>query len=953
MTSIKPNTPDGASSKADSSAPISAPPNDLSLTFVEGIYAAYGADPSSVPADWRAWFESWGSGDRFLDRPQLGPSFPPSPLFGSPAAATVELPESLDSGARSDAALQNKVDQLVRAYRVRGHLLAQLDPLNLAAYPEVPEMEPAYYGLTTDDLERGFVLETLPGRKFRPLREIITHLRNTYCRRIGVQFMHMDDLTVRRWLQDRMEATENRLTLSRAQQLRILTRLTDASLFEEFIQKKFVGAKSFSLEGAESLIPLLDLAIETAGEHGCDRAVLGMAHRGRLNVLANVMGKSPRLIFREFEDRDPDENLGRGDVKYHLGFNNTWTTSDGKPIELYLCFNPSHLEYVNPVALGRMRAKMDRAGDSERVKGLVILIHGDAAFSGEGIVQETLNLSELAGYEVGGALHVIVNNQVGFTTSPQQGRSTTYASDVAKMLQSPIFHVNGEDPEAVAQVISLAMEFRRAFRRDVVIDMYAYRRRGHNEGDEPTFTQPTMYRAIEQRPSVRESYLDFLFQLGQVKREEADEIASKRRDYLEQELSEAKSADVKLKYDSGRVWQGYLGGQEIDAGDADTTVGEAKLVELGEKLVAVPHGFTPHPKLERLLQSRAQMVRGEKPLDWAMAELWAYATIAAEGRRIRLTGQDAERGTFGHRHAVWHDHRSDKTYLALANLGPKKGIVEICNSPLSEAGVMGFEYGYSLDAPEALVLWEAQFGDFSNCAQVIIDQFICSGEEKWRRLSGLVLLLPHGFEGQGPEHSSARLERFLWQAASDNIQIAQPTTPAQYFHLLRRQVVRPWRKPLVVLTPKSLLRHPMVVSARGELSSGRFQRILPDSAADRGDVSRVLLCSGKLYFELDKRRLESGRTDVAILRLEQLYPLPEDLLKKALEPYAAGTPVYWVQDEPANMGAWPYLRFNHGAMLLGRYRFDGVTRRAAASPATGSGASHRLEQERLLERAFS
>ncbi len=953
MTWIKPKAPEQALPEPPAKEVNSSFPNDLSLSFVEGMYAAFGADPESVPSDWRAWFQSCEPDQRFLGHPQLGPSFVPDSLFGGLAARASEPAVVGNSGARSDAALQNKVDQLVRAYRVRGHLLAHLDPLNLAPHPDVPEMEPAFYGLTAADLDREFVLETLPGRKLRPLREIIGHLKNTYCRRIGVQFMHMDDLTVRRWLQERMEVSENHLALSRAQQLRILTRLTDASLFEEFIQKKFVGAKSFSLEGAESLIPLLDLAIEAAGEHGCDRAVLGMAHRGRLNVLANVMGKSPRLIFGEFEDRDPNENVGRGDVKYHLGFNNTWTTSAGKPIELYLCFNPSHLEYVNPVALGRMRAKMDRAGDTQRVEGLVILIHGDAAFIGEGIVQETLNLSELSGYEVGGALHVIVNNQVGFTTSPQQGRSTTYASDVAKMLQSPIFHVNGEDPEAVAQVISLAMEFRRVFRRDVVIDMYAYRRRGHNEGDEPTFTQPTMYRAIEQRPSVRESYLDFLLQLGQVTRDEADVIAANRRDYLEQELSEAKSADVKLKYDAGRVWQGYLGGREADVPEADTTVSESELEVLGERLVALPPGFTPHPKLERLLHSRAQMVRGEKPLDWAMAELLAYATIAAAGQRIRLTGQDAQRGTFGHRHAVWHDQISDLTYLSLGQLGPQQGSVEICNSPLSEAGVLGFEYGYSLDAPEALVIWEAQFGDFSNCAQVIIDQFICSGEEKWRRLSGLVLLLPHGFEGQGPEHSSGRLERFLWLSASDNIQVAQPTTPAQYFHLLRRQVVRPWRKPLVVMTPKSLLRHPQVVSARSELSSGGFQRILGDNTATHREVSRVLLCSGKIYFELDKRRLESGRDDVAILRLEQLYPLPDETLAQALSPYAAGTPVFWVQDEPANMGAWPFLRFGHGATLLGRYPFEGITRRAAASPATGSGASHRLEQERLLERAFS
>jgi 2-oxoglutarate dehydrogenase E1 component len=900
--------------------------NDLSLPFVEQLYAAYLNDPESVPHDWRVWFGSWSSLE--------------------PEARTA--PASVAA-----AALQHRVDQLVRAYRVRGHLVAQLDPLQLTESVDPPELDPAFYGLTGEVLEREFILDTLPGRKARSLREIIAHLRGTYCRRIGVQFMHMDDLSVRRWLQAKMEATQNRLELSRAQQLRILTRLTDASLFEEFIQKKFVGAKSFSLEGAESLIPLLDLAMEQAGAQGIERAVFAMAHRGRLNVLANILGKSPRLIFREFEDRDPAKNIGRGDVKYHLGFNGAWRTSTGTEVALYLCFNPSHLEYVNPVAMGRMRAKMDRLGDLERRRGLVIMIHGDAAFIGEGIVQETLNLSELPGYEVGGALHVIVNNQIGFTTGPQQGRSTSYASDVAKMLQSPIFHVNGEDPEAVAQVISLAMEFRQVFRRDVVIDMYAYRRRGHNEGDEPTFTQPLMYRAIEARPSVRESYLHYLLEMGQIRREEADQIAATRREFLETELNQARELDSQLAVDTGTIWKEYQGGRELEAGEIMTGLPSEALAEIGTKLTSLPSEFTPHPKALRLLEQRRAMVRGERPFDWAMAELLAWGSLAQVGYRVRVTGQDCERGTFGHRHSVLHDVKTGATWCALQQLKGTAGPVEIHNSPLSEAGVLGFEYGYSLDAPDALVVWEAQFGDFSNCAQVIIDQFISSGEEKWQRLTGLVLLLPHGFEGQGPEHSSARLERFLSLTASDNMQIAQPTTPAQYFHLLRRQLLRPWRKPLVVMTPKSLLRHPEVVSAAPEFHAGQFQRVLPDPAPADQQIRRVLLCSGRVFFDLARRRRELGRNEVAILRVEQLYPLPDAMLQEAMGGYDPEIDVIWVQDEPSNMGAWPFLRMHHGERFLGQWRFHGVCRPAAASPATGSAASHKWEQERLLERAFA
>ncbi len=667
--------------------------------------------------------------------------------------------------------------------------------------------------------------------------------------------MHMDDLKVRAWLQQRMEGTENHCALTRREQLRILHGLTNAAVFEEFIQRRFLGAKSFSLEGAETLIPLLELAIEKAGEHKIDEIVLAMAHRGRLNVLANVMGKSPQRIFREFADIDPELHFGRGDVKYHLGHSTDIKTASGHRIHLSLCFNPSHLEFVNPVAVGRMRAKQDRVDDVQRRRGMTVLIHGEAAFAGEGIVQETLNMSQLEAYTIGGTLHVVVNNQIGFTTGPSEGRSTTYATDVAKMLQIPIFHVNGEDPEAVAQVIRLAMDFRRQFQRDVVIDMYCYRRRGHNEADEPQFTQPLLYQAIEQRKNVREGYLDHLLKLGGIDQDAADHIVAELRNQLEQELTVAKSEEFVHRPDLAGFWAFYIGGREREAAEVETDMPREQLQALLRKLADVPADFHPHPKILRFLESRREMADGKKPIDWSAAEALAIGSLAVQRLRVRMSGQDTERGTFSHRHAVLHDVTNGRTFMPLAHLASDQAPVEIYNSPLSEAGVLGFEYGYSLDCPDGLIMWEAQFGDFVNAAQVIIDQFIVSAEDKWRRLSGVVLLLPHAFEGMGPEHSSARLERFLMLAAKDNIQVANVTTPAQYYHILRRQVLRVWRKPLVLMTPKSLLRHPSCVSALDELAQGGFQRVLPDVPPDgRTAVNRIVLCSGKIYYELAQKR---------------------------------------------------------------------------------------------------
>ncbi|MDQ3813945.1 MAG: 2-oxoglutarate dehydrogenase E1 component, partial [Armatimonadota bacterium] len=916
--------------------------------------------PSSVPPEWRQYFDALhpgapqqgnGANGHF----QLGPSFHPASLFNPP-------PEPHANGAAADATvskLQERVDMIIRAHRVRGHRIAHIDPLGLPRdYP--PELDPEFYGFTPADMDRPFSSESISGTVSLTLRKIIERMRNTYCRSIGVQFMHIDDLEVRAWLEEHMESAENRISLGREQQIRILTRLTDAVIFEEFIRRKFPGAKSFSLEGAESLIPLLDLAIEAAGEQGIEEIVMGMAHRGRLNVLANIIGKSPREIFREFADADAHLYTGRGDVKYHLGYSNDWETAAGHKVHLALCFNPSHLEFVNPVALGRMRAKQDRAGDARYERGMVLLIHGDAAFIGEGVVQETLNLSELRGYSVGGTLHVVVNNQIGFTTAPSDSRSSTYATDIAKMLQIPIFHVNGEEPEAVAQVVRLAMEFRHSFKRDVVIDMYCYRRLGHNESDEPAFTQPLLYAAIAQRKPVREAYLEHLLKLGGVTREEADEIAERRRELLENQLSEARSEhyqppDSKLR----SVFGGYVGGPEAKVEEVETAVPIERLAALLDVQTRLPEDFHPHPKITRFLEARREMARGERPLDWSTGEALAFASLSADGIRVRLTGQDSQRGTFSQRHAVLHDVDTDETYMPLRHLDQNpqfagQAVIDIYNSALSEVGVLGFEYGYSLDCLAGLILWEAQFGDFWNCAQVIVDQFIASAEDKWDHLSGLVLLLPHGYEGAGPEHSSARLERFLALAAEDNIQITYPTTPAQYFHLLRRQVLRRWRKPLVVMAPKSLLRHLEAVSSLQECATGRFQRIIPDALQKPGnEISRVLLCTGKIYYELDQRREKLQREDVAILRVEQLYPLPPEILNAALAPYRDGTAVVWVQEEPENMGAWRYIHAMFCAGHFSRFSFSGVYRPASASPATGSASSHKKEQEQLLTEAFS
>ncbi len=928
--------------------------NSYSLDYIDDLYVQYIQDPNSVSEGWRKYFEEFSlASQSFLNSPAAQDSG-----NGNGFALASDQPDQHARFIRDEALwlaeMQDRVDNLVREYRVRGHLMAKLDPLKRPR-PGNPELAPEAYGLSEADLARPFSCENTQYVNGRTLGDIITKLRNTYCRSIGAQFMHIDNRTIRDWLQRRMESCENRLELSRDVQMRIYSRLSDAATFEEFVRRKFAGAKTFSLEGAESLIPLLDLSLEKAGQHKVEGVILAMAHRGRLNVLANIMGKRAQSIFWSFDDPRPDMHRGAGDVRYHLGYSSDWTTSTGSKVHISLCFNPSHLEYVNTVAQGRCRAKQDRVSDEQHSKFMTILIHGDAAFAGEGIVQETLNMSELPGYKTGGTLHVILNNQVGFTTEPDEARSCTYATDVAKMLQIPIFHVNGEDPEAVAQVVSLAMDFRREFRRDVVIDMYAYRKWGHNEGDEPRFTQPRMYQSIDERKSVRESYLKRLLKMNEITRQEADAIAEIRQAKLEREFELAQQEEfVEDLQTMGGNWKGFYGGAEPDNDQPATSLELPVAQKLLSDLAKLPADFNVNRKLKRFMELRHEMALGQRELDWASGEALAMASLLVAGYPLRLSGQDCERGTFSQRHSVLHDAESGEKYMPLRNLTGGQARLDIINSPLCEAGVLGFEYGYSLDCPDGLVIWEAQFGDFWNVAQVIVDQFIASAEDKWGRLSHLTMLLPHGFEGAGPEHCSARLERLLLLTAEDNIQVAQPSTPAQYFHLLRRQAMRRWSKPLVVLTPKSLLRHPAVVSPLDEFTSGIFQKIVPDIRPTQENTKRILLCSGKVYYELAEKRQQLGADNVAIVRLEQYYPLKEEVLLDALKGYKPGTDLVWVQEEPTNMGAWTFLKVRFGDFLAEHsFKIRRVSRVESASPSTGSSSAHKLEQDELVDEAFA
>ncbi|MGB0678926.1 MAG: 2-oxoglutarate dehydrogenase E1 component [Polyangiales bacterium] len=876
-----------------------------------------------------------------------------------PTAEVVPLPgagpTSAVAGERTaDLELQGRVSALVNAYRVRGHLFANLDPLGLSHKPPA-ELLLERFGLDKVDPGRIFSTGDMAGPRTLPLADILQRLEATYCRSIGVEFTFIEDPKERLWLQERMERDCNRLALAREDKLRILDKLTDAENFEQFLHTNYMGAKRFSLEGAESFICLTDLCVERSAALGVEEIVIGMAHRGRLNVLANLLEMNLRQIFAAFEDEDPEPYMGRGDVKYHLGFSSDRQTRCGNPVHLTLSFNPSHLEFVNAVVEGRVRAKQDRRGDQARSRVLPLLVHGDAAFSGQGVVAETLNLSQLEGYQVGGTLHVVINNQVGFTTSPQDSRSSRYCTDITRMLRCPVFHVNGEDPEAVAQVVHLATEYRQRFRRDVVVDLYCYRKHGHNETDEPRFTQPLAYAAVDTKRTVRQIYAAQLVQEGVLQTSDIERIRVERRASLERALHDTRNGHYHMLPDSmAGVWAPYQGGDDSAVATVPTAVEQSTVETLARQTTSLPDTFQVNRKVARLLQKRRERVLGNEGLDWGSAESLALASLLHEGTRIRITGQDSRRGTFSHRHAVLVDAESGMRHIPLNAVAQQGASLEIYDSPLSEAGVLGFEYGYSLDSPDALVIWEAQFGDFANGAQVIIDQFISSSEDKWHRLSGVVLLLPHSFEGQGPEHSSARLERFLNLCAEDNMQVCNLTTPAQYFHCLRRQVKRPWRKPLVVMTPKSLLRHPEAVSPVSELTEGAFARVLPDPAPiDPDKVRRILLCSGKVYYDLAAHRRQHAIDDIAIVRIEQLYPLTEADLSTVLAPYPKSCERVWVQEEPWNMGAWFYIKAHFGDLWHGSGPLTCISREASASPATGSLEAHKVEQRHLLDNAFA
>lgn len=945
----------------------------INAGYVEDLHARWQQSPQSVDENWRDFFAGADAHPEGAPvspqapaparEPQNGSVRPPAAsgytrvaLSQMPAAA-VDMPhESLPPPSLlAEAAAGGRVYELINAYRVRGHLYANLDPLAEPRHEEDNELELSHFGLGDADLERVFPTLNVKGLGDRAtLREIVVHLKDTYCGSIGVEFTHLESPEQRVWLREKMESTGNHVKLSKEHAIRILTKLTDAEAFEQFLAKNYVGEKRFSAEGAESLIAMLDVLIEEAGDRGVAEIVFGMAHRGRLNVLVNTMGKKAREIFAGFDDKHPDRFLGGGDVKYHLGYSSDVTTESGAKVHLTMCFNPSHLEWVNPVVEGRVRAKLDRAAAAGHKRDVMpLLIHGDAAFMGQGIVPETLNLAGLEGYATGGTVHVVVNNQIGFTTLPRDSRSTRYCTDITRMMKVPVLHVNGEDPEAVITVAKLAIEFRQKFGKDVVIDMYCYRKYGHNEGDEPRFTQPVMYALIDKKPGVRQMYIERLVGAGRITRQLAASIAEERKTKLDAALAEARSGDyLKPPSTMEGLWAPYKGGPDRAAPEADTSVDEATLLSLVDKMAEVPAGFLPNPKVHQVfVVDRKGNAHAGKSLNWGAAEHLAYASLLVQGVSVRLTGQDTQRGTFTHRHATMFDARTGEPYRPLAHLSPTQARFDVFDSPLSEAGVLGFEYGYSLDRPDGLVVWEAQFGDFLNTAQVIVDQFISSAEDKWLRLSGLVMLLPHGYEGQGPEHSSARVERFLQLAAEDNMQICNLTTPAQVFHVLRRQALRPWRKPLVIFSPKSLLRHKDAVSPLSDLAQGSFQRVIRDTSVEPSACKRVLLCAGKVYYDLVDARKKLGKSEVAIVRLEQLYPLNETLTR-ALASYKDGTPLVWVQEEPRNMGAWYFVNANLPALIGNRLPLSVASRVESASPATGSRASHALEQKMLLDAAF-
>ena len=912
--------------------------------YIEDLYADWLEAPSCVDASWRSVFEALG--DRAVSREEaVGPEPIRRSIFGGKAAAQVA--DQAEQARKSAAVLQ-----LISAYRRNGHLAAALDPLGLRVIQRHPELSLTYWGLAAADLDTPFHAGRLAGPKVAPLRDIVARCKATYCGSVGTEFMYIRDEERRRWVERNIEESGSRIPLTREIALRVLEKLTAADKLEQFIHTKYLGAKRFSIEGGEATIPLLDQLLSGLCELGAKEAVIGMAHRGRLNVLANILGKAHSDIFEEFEDAfERPEHLGSGDVKYHLGYASDVLTSSGR-MHVNLAFNPSHLEFVAPVVIGQVRARQDHHNDVERLAAVPIILHGDAAFAGQGIVTETLQLGGLPGYGTGGTIHIVINNQIGFTTPPESSRSAEHCTDVVKLILPPVLHVNSDDLGAVAFVARLAAEYRQKYRQDIVIDLWCYRKYGHNEGDEPAFTNPVMVNAIKARPTPLEMFHRRALEQGVLTQEDIDTANRDIRSHLDSELTRARERAARPESAGfGGLWKGLQLSYAPSAVDRPTKVSEATLRQLALRLTEVPDGFTAHRKLQRIFKKRRATGEEGAPVDWALGESLAFATLLQEKYDIRISGQDAGRGTFSHRHAVLHDQVNGDMHMQLAHVADRQGDFDVIDSPLSEAAVLGFEYGYTLVRPNSLVIWEAQFGDFANGAQVIIDQFVCSSEAKWNRCSGLVLMLPHGYEGQGPEHSSARLERFLNLSGDDNWRVMNLTTPAQLFHALRSQLHRNYRKPLVLMTPKSLLRHAKVISEVRELSEGCFRPVIDDVEVDPADVRRVVLCSGKVYYDLLKAREARGIKDIALLRMEQLYPFPEEVLVETLARWTKASEIVWCQEEPANMGAWAFVQPLMRAALDDR-RIGYAGRERAAAPATGSKHLHEEEQASLIDQAL-
>ena len=922
--------------------------------YVEELYENYLSNPASVPETWREYFDALQhvpalDGSQAKDVPHL----PVINAFAERAkqgGTRVVMASADEQMGRKRTAVQ----QLISAYRNVGVGWADLDPLKRAERRDIPELSPSFYGFSDADQEAVFdTSNTFFGRDRMPLRELLNALRETYCGSIGAEFNYMSNQDHKRWWQQKLEAIRSKPTFNVDKKKRILEKLTAAEGLERFLHTKYVGQKRFSLEGGESFIVCIDELIDRAGMMGLQEVVIGMAHRGRLNVIVNSMGKLPADLFAEFDHTAPEE-LPSGDVKYHQGFSSDVSTSSG-PVHLSLAFNPSHLEIVNPVVEGSVRARMDRRNDPKGQQVLPVLVHGDAAFAGQGVVMETLALAETRGYYTGGTLHIVINNQIGFTTSdPRDSRSTLYCTDVVKMIESPVLHVNGDDPEAVALATQLALEFRQTFSKDVVVDIICFRKLGHNEQDTPSLTQPLMYKKIAAHPGTRKLYSDRLASQG-LGESLGDEMVKTYRAALDAGVHTVDPIVTNFKSQFTVDWSPYLGKKWTDAGDTSLSLNEWK--RLSEKITTIPASITPHQLVKKVYDDRAAMGRGDIPVDWGMGEHMALASLVANGFPVRLSGEDCGRGTFTHRHAVIHDQNREKwdtgTYVPLQNVSDTQAPFVVIDSILSEEAVLGFEYGYASNDPSTLVIWEAQFGDFANGAQVVIDQFIASGEVKWGRVNGITLMLPHGYEGQGPEHSSARIERFMQLAADTNMQIVQPTTASQIFHVLRRQMVRNLRKPLIIFTPKSLLRNKDATSPLSEFTKGSFQTVIPENhELDVNRVKRLVVCSGKVYYDLVKKREEKKLDDVAIVRVEQLYPFPHKAFAQELKKYPHLSEIVWTQDEPQNQGAWFFLQhYIHENMLEGqKLAYSG--RAASASPAAGYSHLHQEQQKALVEGAF-